>query len=842
MERLIYSFNEDAGSRMAELGELGNSLAEMTKMGIPVPFGFNVSERFHQEYKDNSAEAFEALFAEMGAYIEDLEKVAGKVFGSDSNPLFLAVRSALGGKTYGLTDAVLNVGFNDITVEALGRKTGDLIFAYKNYLYFLRSYGCMIRGITEEMFYGCGQIDTDVDLSEMQAMVEQYKGLILRETGMEFPQDPYVQLRESMEAVLNSDTNLGQLMGELGVSANGLIPITVQMMVYGNLNERSGAGAVYSRNPITGAKFVFGDFASMTQGDAISSGSGRMGFFPDMASLMPETYGNLIRIIEILEDTYGDMQLIKFAVEDGRLYILHRSDGDRSTAASVRIAMDFLEGSRIDEDTAIMRIDPEKIGRILYPIFSSDELELKPFITNGSPTSAGIASGRIFCDYNKAEIAKRSGDAVIFVADECSEHNIHEVFAFDGVLAKRGGSTSMSAIFARHMHYPLINGCDVRYNADDKTVNVGMQVLNEGDIVSIDASTGSIYLGEIKRQFPPITPHFSALMKMADKIKDISIMATAETPDDVKAAMSMGAAGIGIYRTAGVLAGPEIRDALRAMDQDVRGGEIQDSADKIYIAHKEDFSNIFKILDDREVTIMLLDLPDGTMSNPGSECDLSGLCGARIGIFYPYILELQAKAVFDAALEIFAEKAIIPEIKILIPAVGLHGEFKKLRAVIDTVASECFMRNGKNISYAVGSMVDVPRGAVIAGRIAELSDFIIFDANSLTRFTFGVSKDCADMLDMRYASENIYDFNPFVRIDEEGVGALIRFAMRNARNERSNIKFGLCGEVLANPKSVKFCNDIDINYISASPYKLFSMRLSAAQAEILSASGMASRS
>lgn len=813
MERLIYSFNENPGNRAGEFGALGNALSEMTKMGIPVPFGFNISELFHQMYNEDIVEAFDALFAEMSTYIEDLEKVAGKELGSDSNPLFLAVRA---GKAHGVAkipDAVLNVGFNDITVEAVACKTGNSLFAYRNYLRFLMNYGNFVRGIPLSSFSGGERLYTAGDLSMLKTAVSEYKKTIAESSGAEFPQDVRIQLRDSIEAVLNlkHGGNAKKYEDILNLRVPDLIPLTVQMMAFGDLNERSGSGAVYSRSPVSGAKLLFGDFAPMLQAVDCLQGHVKPGFCDVMAAVFPNAHKNLLRIMDILESCYQDMQFVEFVVEDDRLYLLHRSAGNRSAAASIRIAMDLLDEGIIDEEHAVMRVDPVKIGRILHPVFSSDELELKPFITNGIPTSAGIASGRLFYDYESAVNAKNNGDSVIFAVDECTSENLDLLFTFDGVISKSGGSTCIAALNARDMRFPLITGCaEISSGGEDGLICMGNQCLSEGDTVSMDASTGSVYLGDVKRQFPPISPHFSKLMKIADKIKKIAVMANADNSDDVKHAITMGANAIGNCRTDAMLKEKQIDDVLRRANAEENPETRRSIIMEILPMHRRQFKKIFEVSADREITISLAK----------SFCDSS--CS---------MLEMQIKSVFEAAFEIFDEQAIMPEIKILISGIAFSKEFEMMRNAIDEIADNCFKESGQRILYSVGVMMESPRALLIAGELAAISDFILFDADKLTCCLFGMQDD-KGYIYKKYIKSGICKFSPFVRMDTDGVGLIIRNAMREAQLEKNNIRFGLCGKLLSDPATITYCNDVGMNYVTSSPYKLFSIRLAAAQAVI----------
>lgn len=813
MERLIYSFNENPGNRAKELGALGNALSEMTKMGMPVPFGFNISELFHQKYNENPIEAFDQLFVEMSGYIEDLEKVAGKELGSDSNPLFLAVRAS---KAYGVAkipDAILNVGFNDITVQGIARKTGNPLFAYKNYLNFLMNYGNFVRGIPLSSFAGYEHLDAVSDLSTLKTLVSEYKKTIEESVGEEFPQDVRVQLRHAIEAVLNlkHGNNAKKYEDIFDLQIPDSIPITVQMMVFGNLNERSGSGAVYSRSPVNGSKLLFGDYAPMLQSDECLKGRAKPGFCDELATLMPDIYKNLLRIMDILENCYQDMQFVEFLVEDGRLYILHRSAGDRSATASIRIAMDLLDEGIIGEEHAVMRVNPKKIGRILHPVLSSDELELKPFLTNGIPTSTGIASGRLFYDYDSAVIAKNNGDSVIFVVDECTTENLNLLFMFDGVVSKNGGSTCIAALNARDMRFPLITGCaDISCDSGDASICMGNQCLCEGDLVSMDASTGSIYLGDVKRQFPPISPHFVKLMKIADKIRKIAVMANADTPEDVKSAIAMGANAIGICKTDTMLEEVQNNDVLQRVNVEEDPESRRDIIMEMIPAHKQQFKRIFEVLGDREITISLAK-SSGDLSIP--------------------ILEMQIKTVFAAAFENFDEHSIMPEIKILIPGIAFSKEFEMMRNAIDEIAAGSFKESGQKILYSVGVMIDSPRALLIAAGLAAISDFLLFDADKLTRCFFGTEAD-KEYIHKKYIKNGICKFSPFERIDADGVGLVIRNAMRDVQLEKNNIRFGLYGEPVSDPATLAYCNDVGMNYVTSSPYKLFSIRLAAAQAVI----------
>ncbi len=884
MTRWIYAFGNgkadgDAGMA-ALLGGKGANLAEMASLGLPVPPGFTISTEACRHFYENDHTLPEDLGNELEAGMATVEKEVGRKFGSLEKPLFVSVRSGSQFSMPGMMDTVLNLGLNDETVRALATESGDERFAYDSYRRFIQMYCSVVMGLDHDFFEeildekkatsGYEQ-DTELNATDWQEIVAAYKRLVEEELGTPFPQDPIEQLNGAIRAVFASwmnqraivYRNLNRLDDGAGTAVN------IQAMVFGNTGDDSATGVCFTRNPSTGENMLYGEFLVNAQGEdvvagirtpqdlteaaRVASGSDR----PSLEKLMPDSFATLVETANRLEAHYQDMQDLEFTIERGKLWMLQTRSGKRTAKAALRIAVDMAEAGLITREEAVGRINPASLDQLLHPTIS--EGAVRDVIAMGLPASPGAATGEIVLTPDEAERLTGLGRKVILVRVETSPEDIHGMHAAQGILTQRGGMTSHAAVVARGMGKPCVSGAGmlkVNYLSDQ--FEVAGRTFRKGDIITIDGGSGQVLAGRVQMEQPELSGAFGQLMDWADSTRRMKVRTNADTPSDAKAARSFGAEGIGLCRTEHMFfEGDRIR-AVREMILADNEAERREALDKLLPMQREDFVELFEIMAGLPVTIRLLDPPLHEFL-PHSEEDLIqvanamgidpdrlrarsnalhefnpmlGHRGCRLIISYPEIAEMQARAIFEAAIEAGrkAGRKVIPEI--MVPLVSLRREIDTVRQIIDGVAKAVSEETGDEINYEVGTMIELPRAAIRAGDIAQVAEFFSFGTNDLTQTTFGISRDDATQFVPTYEAKGIVDRDPFISLDLEGVGDLMRIATERGRAAREALKIGICGEHGGDPDSVHFCESIGLDYVSCSPFRVPIARLAAAQAEI----------
>lgn len=869
MNKYVYSFNEGSKEMKSLLGGKGANLAEMTKIGLPVPFGFTIStdacNKYYQDGESISQDIIDEIFEKM----QELEAVTDKQFGSNQKPLLVSVRSGAVFSMPGMMDTVLNLGLNDDTINGLIAITGNERFAYDSYRRFIQMFADVVIGIEKEKFdkifdgkkeeRGC-KLDLDLTCEDLKEITKEYKKLYLSETGNEFPQDPKIQLIETVKAVFRSWNNdravlyrkLNDISSNLGTAVN------VQSMVFGNTGESSGTGVAFTRNPATGENKLYGEFLINAQGEDVVAGIRTPQPISEMAEAFPEIYNNFKRIAELLEKHYKDMQDMEFTIENNKLYMLQTRNGKRTAQAAVKIAVDMEEEGLIDKQTAIMRIEPEQIDQLLHPRFDDDALEFAKKLTKGLPASPGAATGKIYFTTSDVETASLS-EKVILVRQETSPEDLAGMVAAEGILTSRGGMTSHAAVVARGMGKCCVAGCkDAIVDEFSKTVTIGDIVLKEGDYISLDGSTGMVYEGKLKSVEPELSGSFDTLMKWTDEIRTLKIRTNADNPKDAAKAIEFGAEGIGLCRTEHMFFDEQrimdVRRMILSSDETSR----RKALSRLLPYQKDDFKGIFKVMGERPVTIRLLDPPlheflpntDEEIKALSEEINVSfdilknkvielkefnpmlGHRGCRLVITYPEIVQMQAEAIISAAIEVKNETKlnIIPEI--MIPLVGIDKELTNIKNTVVETIDKTLQKYEETIEYQIGTMIEIPRAALVADKIAEEAEFFSFGTNDLTQMTFGFSRDDTGKIIREYVDKGILEKDPFQTIDQEGIGKLIKMAIELGKKTRPNIKLGICGEHGGDPKSIEYCNNIGLNYVSCSPFRVPIARIAAAQAVI----------
>ena len=867
MNKYVYSFNEGSKDMKELLGGKGANLAEMTKIGLPVPFGFTVTTEACNKYYDDGEKIDQSIVDEIFTKMGELEQVTDKIFGDASNPLLVSVRSGSVFSMPGMMDTVLNLGLNDDTVKGLIELTNNERFAYDSYRRLIQMFADVVMGVDkskfDEIFDGKKEkrnckLDIDLTAEDLKEIIIDYKKLYKQETGDEFPQDPKKRLIETVKAVFRSWNNeravlyrkLNDIPDNLGTAVN------VQYMVFGNTGDKSGTGVAFTRNPATGENKLYGEFLVNAQGEDVVAGIRTPQPISEMEEAFPEVYNSFKRIAELLERHYKDLQDMEFTVENNKLYMLQTRVGKRTAQAAVNIAVEMEEEGLIDKETAIMRLAPEQIDQLLHPRFDDEALEKAELITKGLPASPGAATGKIYFTAAEAEVASASGK-VILVRQETSPEDLAGMVAAEGILTSRGGMTSHAAVVARGMGKCCVAGCnDAIVKA--KTLFVNGNVYNEGDYISLDGSTGSVYKGEVKTVAPQLSGNFEKLMSWADEIRELKVRTNADNPRDAAQAVAFGAEGIGLCRTEHMFFDEariiDVRRMILASDE----AERREALSRLLPYQIEDFIGIFEAMGERPVTIRLLDPPlheflpatDKEIKELSEQIDVPfdklknkvielhefnpmlGHRGCRLAITYPEIAEMQTEAIITAALKVKKDTGlnIVPEI--MIPLIGIKNEIADVKATVVKTVEKIFEKAGETIEYQVGTMIEIPRATLVADRIAEDAEFFSFGTNDLTQMTYGFSRDDTGKIIKEYVDKGILERDPFQTIDQEGIGKLMEMAIELGRKTRPNIKLGICGEHGGDPRSVEYCHKIGLNYVSCSPYRVPIARIAAAQAVI----------
>lgn len=870
MSKFVYSFNEGSKDMKSLLGGKGANLAEMTKIGLPVPFGFTVTTEACNKYYEEHEQIDEGIVEEIRIKLEELENVIGKTFGDTENPLLVSVRSGSVFSMPGMMDTILNLGLNDQTVVSLARLTDNERFAYDSYRRFIQMFGDVVMEISKNKFDAIfdgqkekagAEFDVELTAEDLKEVIEGYKALVRAEMGRDFPQDPHDQLMEAIKAVFRSWNNerailyrkLNNISDKLGTAVN------VQAMVFGNMGDTSGTGVAFTRDPVTGENKLFGEFLVNAQGEDVVAGIRTPKPISEMEDAFPEVYRDFSRIADVLEKHYMDMQDMEFTVENNKLYMLQTRVAKRTAVSAVKAAVDMVGEGLINKETAVSRIDPAQIDQLLHPNFDAASEKQAEMLAKGLPASPGAATGRIYFTASDAENAVANGEKAILVRQETSPEDLAGMVVAEGILTARGGMTSHAAVVARGMGKCCVVGCaEIIVNEGKKTLTVGGEVFGEGEYISLNGSTGIVYRGEIKTVKPEFSGDFAMIMSWADEIRALKIRANADNPRDAKQALDFGAEGIGLCRTEHMFFEEERIPAIRQMIMAETEEERRKALNKLLPFQKSDFKGIYEVMEDKPVTIRLLDPPlheflPQTEEETGELSEVSGISieklhkiaeelkefnpmlghrGCRLAITYPEIAEMQTRAIMEAAIEVTKEKGIdiVPEI--MIPLIGIKEEMLYVKQVVVETAETCKSEYGAEIDYSVGTMIEVPRAALTAGKVAEEAEFFSFGTNDLTQMTFGFSRDDTGNLIEEYVDKGILADDPFQTIDQEGVGMLMENAARMGRQTRPNIKLGICGEHGGDPRSIDFCHRIGLHYVSCSPFRVPIARIAAAQAAI----------
>lgn len=869
MEKFVYSFNEGSQDMKNLLGGKGAGLAEMTKIGLPVPFGFTITTSACKIYSDKG-KLDDEIIKDVYAHLEELEQVAGKKFGDDKNPLLVSVRSGAPISMPGMMDTILNLGLNDVSVEGLAKKTENDRFAYDSYRRFIQMFGDVVMEIDkkkfDEVFDGQkkkvgAEFDVDLTTEDLKAIIDGYKKVVKNELGRDFPQDPMDQLMEAINAVFRSWNNdrailyrkLNDIPDSLGTAVN------VQSMVFGNTGNNSGTGVAFTRSPVNGENKVFGEFLVNAQGEDVVAGIRTPQPIAEMKQAFPDVYKQFDEVAHILENHYKDMQDMEFTVEDGKLFMLQTRSGKRTAAAAIKVAVDMVNDGLITKEEAIMRIEPDQINQLLHPNFDPAELSSAKAIAKGLPASPGAATGQLVFHAEDAAEWKKDGKKVILVREETSPEDLAGMVAAEGILTARGGMTSHAAVVARGMGKCCVAGCSaIIVDEESRTMKVSGKVYKEGDKFSINGTDGSVYAEEIKTIPPELSGNFATVIGWADDIRQIGIRTNADNPRDAKQAVDFGAEGIGLCRTEHMFFEDERIPKIRRMILADTEEERREALKGLLPYQTEDFREIYKVMGERPVTIRLLDPPLHEFL-PHNEAERKQLCeqfnipmeviekktielhefnpmlghrGCRLAVTYPEIAEMQTTAIINAALDVKKETGIDIKPEIMVPLVGIPNELKQVKKTIDETIKKIFEERGEKLDYLVGTMIEIPRAALLADEIAEDAEFFSFGTNDLTQMGFGFSRDDTGKIISEYVDRGVLEEDPFQTLDQYGIGKLVEFAVQGGKKTRPNIKLGICGEHGGDPKSIDFCYRAGLNYVSCSPFRVPIARLAAAQATL----------
>ncbi len=870
-KKYVYLFSEGNASMKNLLGGKGANLAEMTGLGLPVPQGFTVSTEACTRYYEDCKMIADDIIGQINEGMVKMEEINQKKFGDPVNPLLVSVRSGARASMPGMMDTILNLGLNDVAVEGLAKLTQNERFAYDSYRRFIQMFSDVVMCIPKAKFeeiLDCvkeendAKNDTDLTAENLKTVVQRYKALYLVEMGNEFPQEPKTQLMEAIKAVFRSWDNpraivyrrMNDIPGDWGTAVN------VQAMVFGNMGNDSGTGVAFTRNPSTGEKKLYGEFLMNAQGEDVVAGIRTPKAISELSDTMPSVYNQFVTIAQTLEDHYRDMQDMEFTIEKGKLYMLQTRNGKRTAAAALKIAVDLVAEGKLTKEEALLKVEPKQLDALLHPTFDPKAIKNAKSIAKGLAASPGAACGKIYFTAEEAKEAADAGEAVILVRLETSPEDIEGMYASKGILTARGGMTSHAAVVARGMGTCCVSGCgDIMIVEHAKTMSVDGKVYREGDYISLDGSTGQVYGEQVATLEAELTGDFGTIMEWADEVRTLKVRTNADTPNDASQAIRFGAEGIGLCRTEHMFFEedriPAVREMIvsKTVEQRVR------ALNKLLPMQKKDFKGIYEAMGELPVTIRLLDpplhefLPSDeddikklakemiipveelmlTISNLHEFNPMLGHRGCRLAVTYPEIAEMQARAIMEAAIEVSQEKGVSIKPEIMIPLVGEIKELKYVKDVVVKTCEEVICEKGVKVAYMVGTMIEVPRAALTADEIAEEAEFFSFGTNDLTQMTFGFSRDDAGKFLDDYYCKKIYESDPFAKVDQKGVGKLMKMAAELGRKTRPNIKLGICGEHGGEPSSVKFCHDIGLQYVSCSPFRVPIARLAAAHAAIL---------
>ena len=870
MEKYVYSFKEGNKDMRDLLGGKGANLAEMTNLGLPVPNGFTITTQACNRFYEENEELWQDLKEEIRKGIENVEKITNKGFSDKENPLLFSVRSGAKISMPGMMDTILNLGLNDVTVEGLSKKTNNERFAYDSYRRFIQMFSDVAMGIPKAEFdkilnkqKEIRNIESDIDLNtdDLKEIVKEYKAIYKKYIGEDFPQDPKVQLFNAVRAVFMSWNTpraktyrkLNEISDTLGTAVN------VQEMVFGNMGMNSGTGVAFTRNPATGENVLFGEFLIDAQGEDVVAGVRTPEPIARLENELPGVYKEFKETVEKLEKHYKDMQDIEFTVENGKLFMLQCRNGKRTTKAAINIAVDQVNEGLITKEEAILRIEPKSIDQILHPTFEEKDVKSKEEITKGLPASPGAASGVVVFSPDKVVEYHKNNVKTILVREETSPEDIDGMVYAEGILTARGGMTSHAAVVARGMGKCCVAGCsELRVDEEDKVIRYHGGEIKEGDMISIDGSTGYVYLGEIKKVTPELSGNFAKFMEWADEFRTLEVKANADNPRDAKQALDFGAQGVGLCRTEHMFFDDKRIFQVRKMILSKTLEEREKALEKLLPYQRGDFEGIFKVMEEKGVVIRLLDPPLHEFL-PKTKEDIESLAkdmgittqviedriedmkefnpmlghrGCRLCVTWPEIYKMQVRAIMEAAINVSEE--IKKDIKpmIMVPLIGELKELEFVKGHLVEEINKVFDEKNKKLAYEIGTMVEVPRAALLADEIAKEAEFFSFGTNDMTQMTWGYSRDDYGKFVNAYIDNGIYERSPFDSLDTEGVGKLLDMATKLGRQTRPDIHVGICGEHGGDPRSIEFCDAIGLDYVSCSPYRVPIARLAAAQAAI----------
>ncbi len=870
-KKYVYNFHEGNGSMRELLGGKGANLAEMMNLGMPVPYGFTVTTEACNQYYADDEKISVGIIAEIMNHLRDLEEESGKEFGSPENPLLVSVRSGARASMPGMMDTILNLGLNDEVVEGLATLTNNPRFAYDSYRRFIQMFADVVMGLSKAKFETVideikeakhVKLDTELDTDDLKLMVKKFKEFYHEQLHDDFPTDPKEQLILAVEAVFKSWENpraqyyrkMNDIPSSWGTAVN------VQMMVFGNMGETSGTGVAFTRNPATGENKLYGEFLMNAQGEDVVAGIRTPQTIDHLKDIMPKAYEQFVDITKKLENHYKDMQDMEFTIENEKLFMLQTRNGKRTASAALKIACDMVAEGLLTKEEAILNVDPSQLDALLHPTFDGAALKDAQVITRGLPASPGAATGKVVFNAEDAKRAANAGHRVVLVRLETSPEDIEGMAAAQGVLTVRGGMTSHAAVVARGMGTCCVSGCgDIKVNEEEKYFTVNGLKFTENDYISLDGSTGNVYGEEIRTVPAKIVGDFETFMSWADEFRKLKVRTNADTPRDAKKAYEFGAEGIGLVRTEHMFFDGDRIKAIREMIVSKTVEQREKALAKLLPMQRGDFEKIYEAMHGLPVTIRYLDPPlheflpteeediialanemnmgvadlKAVISNLHEFNPMMGHRGCRLAISYPEIAKMQTQAVIEAAINVNERKPhyhIVPEI--MIPLVGDKNELAYVKKIVKETADQIIADKGVELTYKVGTMIEIPRAAVLADEIAEEAEFFSFGTNDLTQMTYGFSRDDAGSFLQDYYDKKVYEQDPFARLDQKGVGKLVKMAATLGRQTRPDIKLGICGEHGGDPSSIEFCHKVGLDYVSCSPFRVPIARLAAAQAAI----------
>ena len=872
MTKYVYLFKEGNANMRELLGGKGANLAEMTNLGLPVPQGFTVTTEACTRYYTDGKKIDDEIVEQIYAALAETEKIAGKKFGDEENPFLVSVRSGARASMPGMMDTILNLGLTDVSVKGLAKKTNNPHFAYDAYRRFIAMFSDVVMEIPKSKFEDVldefkekkgVKFDRDLTAEDLMAVVERFKAIYKEAMGVDFPQDPKVQLMEAVKAVFRSWDNpraiyyrrMNDIPGDWGTAVN------VQSMVFGNMGETSGTGVAFTRNPATGEKKLYGEYLLNAQGEDVVAGIRTPSPISELQNQMPDVYKQFVDIASKLEAHYRDMQDMEYTIEEGKLYMLQTRNGKRTAAAALKIAVDLVDEGVLSEKEAVLKVEPKQLDSLLHPNFDAAALKAAPVIAKGLPASPGAGAGAIYFTADEAAKHGKNKEKVILVRKETTPEDIEGMDFSQAILTVFGGMTSHAAVVARGMGRAAVVGCgDLKINEEAKTVTVNGKTYHEGDMISVDGSTGNVYDGLIPTVEASISGDFARLMGWADAVRTLKVRTNADTPRDTKQAVKFGAEGIGLCRTEHMFFEATRIAAVREMILADTKEQREKALAKILPMQQGDFEAMYKALEGRPMTVRYLDpplhefVPHLDMEDEIAELaknlgrtveevkakitalhesnPMMGHRGCRLAVTYPEIAEMQTRAVMQAAINVRKECGydIVPEI--MIPLVGSKKELAFVKKIVVDTIEKIFAEQGTTMEYHIGTMIEIPRAAVTADEIAEEAEFFSFGTNDLTQMTFGFSRDDAGKFLDSYYENKIFESDPFARLDQDGVGKLVKMAAKLGRETRPKIKLGICGEHGGDPSTIEFCHNVGLNYVSCSPFRVPIARLAAAHAAI----------